>query len=302
MFRHLPPLKALRAFEATARYLSFTRAADELHVTQAAISHQVKVLEGDLSVRLFRRLTRRIELTQEGKTLLPVVREAFDRVSQTARALRTDADNWRLSVSVTPTFGTKWLAHQHFGRFCRQHPDIDLHLHHSNELVEFSRDDVDMTVRWGRGNWPELHADFLMHADLSPVCSPILIDGPHPIKEPEDLKHHTLLHERDYEQWVQWLAAARVKDVNPRRGPITDDPSTCLLATIEGQGVKVDRPTLIAEEIAAGRLVRPFELSIERDLAYYIVYPPHALSKPKVRAFRDFLLAEDQAKDQGARF
>jgi LysR family transcriptional regulator, glycine cleavage system transcriptional activator len=165
MARRLPPLNSLRAFEAGARHLSFTRAADELHVTQAAVSHQVKALEDHLGVRLFRRLTRRLALTEEGRALLPAVSEAFDRIAEAAERIGRDAGRSRtLTVSVTPSFGARWLVHR-LGRFWREHPGIELRLHHSIQLVDFDRDDVDMAVRWGRGGWSGLAAEFLIDID-----------------------------------------------------------------------------------------------------------------------------------------
>lgn len=295
MVRRLPPLNALRAFEAGARHLSFTRAADELHVTQAAVSHQVKALEEYLGVALFRRMTRRLALTEAGRVLLPVVGDAFERIADTAERLRDDAEERGLTVSLTPSFGARWLG-QRLGRFWAQHPDIDLKLHHSRRLADFRREEVDMAVRWGCGEWPGLAAEFLMRAGFTPVCSPVLLEGPHPLRRPADLVHHTLLHEEDYEDWAQWLMVAKVEGVDARRGPVIDDPSMLDRATLEGQGVALGRTALIGEHLAAGRLVRPFSLDLETDYAYYLVYPPQALVRPRVKAFRDFVLAEAEAE------
>lgn len=295
MARRLPPLNALRAFEAGARHLSFTRASDELHVTQAAVSHQVKALEEYLGVALFRRLTRRLVLTEAGRALLPVVGDAFDRIADTAERLQGDDEERGLTVSLTPSFGARWLG-QRLGRFWARHPDIDLKLHHSSRLADFRRDEVDMAVRWGCGDWSGLEAEFLMRAGFTPVCSPALLEGPHPLQQPADLAHHTLLHEEDYEDWAQWLLVAKVEGVDARRGPVIDDPSTLDRATLEGQGVALGRTALIREHLAAGRLVRPFSLDLETDYAYYLVYPQQALVRPKVKAFRDFILAEAEAE------
>lgn len=295
MDRRLPPLNALRAFEAGARHLSFTRAAEELHVTQAAVSHQVKALEEYLGVALFRRLTRRLVLTEAGRALLPVVGDAFDRIADTAGRLKDDDEERGLTVSLTPSFGARWLG-QRLGRFWAQHPDIDLKLHHSKRLADFRREDVDMAVRWGCGDWPGLEAEFLMRAGFTPVCSPALLEGPHPLRQPADLVHHTLLHEEDYEDWAQWLLAARVEGVDVRRGPVLDEPTMLDRATLEGQGVALGRTGLIREHLAAGRLVRPFSLDLESDYAYYLVCPQQALVRPRIKAFRDFILAEAEAE------
>ena len=300
--RRLPPLNSLRAFEAGARHLSFTRAAEELHVTQAAVSHQVRALEEHLGVRLFRRLTRRLVLTEEGRALLPAVSEAFDRIAEAAERVGRDAGRARtLTVSVTPSLGARWLVHR-LGRFWREHPDIDLRLHHSIQLVDFGRDDVDMAVRWGRGGWPGVEAEFLMPAGVTPVCSPALLAGPNPLRAPADLRHHTLLHDGGYEGWLEWLTAAGVTDVDARRGPIIDDTGVVIQLALAGEGVALGPTVLVAEDLAAGRLVRPFDLRLESDIAYHLVYPSRALNRPKVKAFRDFLLAEaarDRAEGDG---
>jgi LysR family glycine cleavage system transcriptional activator len=298
MARRLPPLNALRAFEAGARHLSFTKAARELHVTQAAVSHQVKTLEEDLGVRLFRRFTRRLALTEEGRALQRVAGEALESLAEAAEALRAGASRQTLTVSLTPTFGSKWLARR-LGRFWGERPDIDLRLHHSNQLVDFARDEVDVAVRWGRGAWPGLEAVYLMRAGLSPVCSPALLDGPHPLREPADLRHHTLLHERDYEEWTQWLTMAGVHDIDPRRGQVLDDPNVLHQATIHGQGLALASDAMVAEDVAAGRLVTPFDLDLESDCAYYVVAPRGSFERPVVKAFRDFLLDEAAAEPAG---
>lgn len=291
MTRRLPPLNALRAFEAGARHLSFTKAAEELHVTQAAVSHQVKALEEDLGVSLFRRMTRKLALTEEGRALMGVAGEALDAIAEAAESLRNQGDKRSLTVSLTPTFGTKWLA-QRLGRFWSAYPEIDLRLQHSIQLVDFVRDDVDAAVRWGGGVWPGVEAVYLMRAGLTPVCAPALLQGPHPLCEAADLRHHTLLHELDYIEWAQWLALAGAHDVDSRRGPVIDDPSVLHQAVLDGQGVALGEVNLIRADLAAGRLAIPFDVDLNRDNAYYLVAPPRNFERPHVQAFRDFLLAE----------
>ena len=291
MPRRLPPLKALRAFESAARFMSFTRAADDLSVTQTAVSHQVRALEEWFGVSLFRRGGRKLALTESGKLLYPAAAEAFDRIAEAAERASGPDGNRTLTVSLTPSFGTRWLV-QRLGRFWARHPEIDLKLHHTIHLVDLRREEADVAVRWGRGSWPGLEAEFLIRAGFTPVCSPALLSGPHPLRRPADLRNHTLLHEEDYEDWTQWLTAAGVDGVDPRRGPVIDDPSVLDRATLDGQGVALGRTDLIAEHLAAGRLVRPFDLDLDTDYAYYVVYPPKSLERPKVKAFRDFVLAE----------
>ena len=295
MARRLPPLHTLRAFEAAARHLSFTRAAQDLNVTQAAVSHQIKALETFFGVKLFRRFTRRLVLTEQGKLLLPVVTDILDRLAAVTERIADPAADRLLTVSVTPSFGGKWLVRR-LGRFRQQHPDIDLRLHNSLEPADFAREDVDIAVRWGRGNWSGLEVEFLKGEVVAPVCSPALREGPDPLRTPEDLKHHTLLHDYDYDDWTKWLRAVGVTDVDPRRGPIMDETNVVIQAALEGQGVALGDLSLLAEDLRAGRLVRPFDISLETDYGYYIVYPRGALETPKVRAFRDFLLAEAAAE------
>ncbi|MEX0759283.1 MAG: LysR family transcriptional regulator, partial [Tistlia sp.] len=205
--RRLPPLNALRAFEAGARHLSFTKAAEELSVTQTAVSHQVRLLEEHLQARLFRRLTRKIELTAEGRRLLPGLSEGFDRLAEAVAAVEQRGEERCLTVSVTPSFGSKWLVGR-LPRFWRSHADIDLRLHHTMDLVQFGRDEVDMAVRYGNGNWPGLTAECLLSVDLVPVCSPLLLERGPRLETPADLAGHVLLHEDDYEEWSQWLTIA----------------------------------------------------------------------------------------------
>ena len=298
MARRLPPLNALRAFEAGARHLSFTKAGEELHVTQAAVSHSVKLLEEDLGVSLFRRMTRKLALTEEGRALMRVAGEALDAIAGEAARLRDAPGGRTLSLSLIPTFGVKWLA-QRLGRFWALHPDIDLRLHHSIHLVDFARDEVDAAVRWGGGAWPGVEAVYLMRAGLVPVCSPALCKGPPALNVPDDLRHHTLLHVRDYVDWAQWLAVAGAREVEARRGPIIDDPSVLHQAAIDGQGVALESESIVRADLEAGRLVKPFDVDLDRDNAYYLVAPPRHFERPNVQAFRDFLLAELAAETGG---
>jgi LysR family glycine cleavage system transcriptional activator len=296
MARRLPPLNALRAFEAAARHLSFTRAAGELNVTQAAISHQVKALESGLGVRLFLRLTRRLALTEDGAALFAAVGDAFERITTTADRLRAGGGTGRLTVSLGSYFSAAWLSPR-IGRFWRRYPNIQLHLHHTMESADFRQSEIDLAVDWGWGGaqWPGLEAELFMRVRATPVCSPRLLDGPHPLRRPSDLRHHTLLHEADHMAWEQWLTAAGATDVDAETGPMIDDHNVLVHAAMEGQGVALAQASFIAGDIAAGRLARPFALAVDIDAAYYIVRPPGALDRPKVRAFRDWLVEEAAA-------
>ncbi len=291
MARRLPPLNALRAFEAAGRHLSFTRAAAELHVTHAAISHQVRALEQRLGVPLFHRMTRAVKLTDAGRTLLPAMTEALDGMAEAVRRLGANDREGSLTVSLTPAFAARWLVPR-LGRFQTAHPEIDVRLAPSYQLVDFARDEVDLAVRYGHGRWPGVKAERLLALDFTPVCSPAFLQGPVPLRTPADLKHHTLLHEDLGEGWRRWLVAAGVAGIDPTRGPKFGDENLMLQAAIQGQGVAVSESALVAADIAAGRLVRPFDIAIPSAAGYYVVHPPAALERRKVKVFRDWLFAE----------
>jgi LysR family glycine cleavage system transcriptional activator len=298
MTRPLPSLTALRAFEAAGRHLSFKRAAEELRVSQSAISHQVRALEGHLGLRLFERLTRRLRLTPEGGALFTVVNSALDELSRGVESLRRGPTTSSLTLSLTYPIGAKWLA-PHLGSFVRRFPDVDVRLHYSQALVDFAREGCDLAIRWGLGGWRNLEVERLLPADLVPVCSPERLAAIRPGANPEDLQGQVLLHEDGYEDWCRWFEAAGLDPADARRGPIIEDPLTLIQAAVAGDGVTLSRLPLVLDELAAGRLVRLFGLSIERDHAYWLVYPAQALERPLVGALRDHLLAaaaEDNRK------
>jgi LysR family glycine cleavage system transcriptional activator len=298
--RRLPPLNALRAFEAAARHLSFTRAAAELNVTQTAISHQIRALEERLGVRLFRRLPRGLLLTEEAQRYLPPVRDAFDQIALATERLTAAGASATLTVSVLPSFAGKWLVPR-LGRFRVAHPDLDLRISASSDLVDFARDDVDVGIRMGRGDYPGLRVDRLFGEALVPVCSPALLQGEHSLRRPEDLRHHLLLHDDDYSGWELWLALVGVAGVDARRGPLFTDSAMVVQAAAEGQGVALARRQLAAGDLAAGRLIQPFEVTIPHDLAYFLVCPAATAGQPKIAAFRDWLLAEAAREDESPR-
>jgi LysR family glycine cleavage system transcriptional activator len=262
-----------------------------LHVTQAAVSHQVKALEDHLGYALFKRMTRKLGLTEEGRVLFPVVSEAFMRIAETADDLRSGGDCHTLTVSVTPAFGAKWLVYR-LPKFWQKHPEIDLRVHHSIQCADLRYDDVDIAIRFGAGKWEGAETEFMLRVDYTPMCSPALLEGPHPLKCPDDLRHHTLLHEDDYDGWTQWLAVAGASDVNPRRGPVIDDWTVLTQTAVDGGGVALGKPSMLARDLAEGRLVAPFDITMLTDLGYHLVYLPGALDRDKIRVFRDFVMEE----------
>ena len=291
MKRRLPPLNALRTFEAAASHLNFTHAADELAVTPTAVSHQIRQLEDWFGTALFVRGRRRMQLTEAGAHLYPAMAETLDRIAEVACRIRDARDRTTLTVSVTPTFGSRWLAAR-LGGFWQEYPDIDLRLHHSHSLVDFSRDDVDLAVRWGMGNWANTRVEKLMDGVTVPMCSPALLGGDHPLKTLNDLKYHVLLHDADHHEWIEWLKAAGVDDVDGQRGPVLDDPNTMVKAAIAGHGVLLGTTSMMSAELENGQLVRPFGDTSGIEPAYYLVYKQDATRQFKVQAFREFILSE----------
>ncbi len=295
MARRLPPLNAIRAFEAAARHLSFTKAAQELFVTQAAISHQIKGLEESLGVQLFRRFNRRLMLTDAGQAYLPPLRTAFDQIAGATDRLHAADETGSLKLSVLPSFAAKWLLPR-LSCFRAEHPEIDVLVSATGELADFGRDGVDIAIRYGRGDYPGLTVEHLMDDVVFPVCSPKLLETGPPLREPADLKHHTLLHDpttaKESKDWDSWLKIAGVTGVDTSRGPGFTDASLVIQAAVEGQGVALGRSALTAIDLDAGRLVQPFGPSVPSQFRYFVVFPPSGAERPKVAAFRDWLFAE----------
>jgi len=297
MARKLPPLNPLRAFEASARTLSFTKAADELFVTQAAISHQIKMLEDVIGVQLFKRLNRALMLTEEGMIFLPFVRDALDTLAAGMDKLRRQETAGALTVSVMPSFASAWLVPR-LTNFKQAHPDIDLRISANFELVDFNRDDVDVALRWGKGEYPGLKSERFMTEDIFPVCSPkLLTDGPNPIKVPDDLKYHSLIHDEMKTDWRMWLLTAKVKGIDLDKGLSFNQSNLVLQAAIAGQGVALGRSSMTHDALASGQLVKPFNLILPGDLAFYIVAPAASFDKPKVKAFREWVIGEVENDD-----
>lgn len=292
MSSRLPNLNGLRAFEAAARHLSFTRAAAELAVTQTAVSHQIRRLEEQLGLSLFLRGRGGLRLSAVGEHYLPAVRAAFDGLREATDALTGQSAVGPLTVSTIASFATKWLV-PHLSRFQAVHPDIDIRISTSNSFVDFQRDEVDCAIRYGHGRWPGVEAVRLMAEDMFPVCSPALLRGEPPLREPQDLGRHSLLHTTTLpDDWRLWLTAVGVEDVDPDRGPAFDIIMMTLQAAIEGMGVALGRTLLVEADLNAGRLVAPFDVSIPTEMAYYLVAPPGHMDWPRLGAFRDWLLVE----------
>ena len=306
----IPPLHALRAFEAAARHLSFKHAAAELHVTAGAVSHQVKLLESILGVPLFRRLTRALELTSEGHRLLPKLSEGLASIQAAVDAVRHHDMPCALSVLAPPNFAARWLIPR-LNTFTTAHPDLALQLASRQSMIDGrengdmvqrtndARDDAPVvSIRFGTGHYPGAQVDEIFAAEYVPVCSPRLLEGAHPLRKPSDLGAHTLLHDDTVldgnarPSWGAWLAGAGVKGVDPERGPRFTDASLAIEAAIEGMGVALAVKPLIAAEIRSGRLAVPFDIAAPASYSYFLVSPEAVSDRPPVAAFREWLLAE----------
>jgi LysR family glycine cleavage system transcriptional activator len=290
MLRRLPPLNALKTFEAAARSESFTRAAEELSVTQAAVSQQIKTLETTLGIKLFIRERQRLAMTEASRDYLVVVRDALDRIAIGTDRLVQRQTSGVLTVSASPDFAAKWLVHR-LGRFAEAHPDIDLRVSATVHHVDFAREDVDLAVRHGDGHWAGLDAVRLCTEQLFPVCSPKLVSGRNRITRASDLLKFPLLRLDDWKTWSRWFDAAGV-NAPLTQGPVLNRASMLIDAAIDGQGVALARTALAAWDLISRRLVRPIDVSLRMSNTYWIVCPKATSAVPKVATFRDWLSAE----------
>jgi LysR family glycine cleavage system transcriptional activator len=306
MGTRLPPLNALKAFEAAARHASFRQAARELNVSPAAISHQIRNLEAHLGVQLFERQSRGLALTEGGRAALPLLRDGFGRLAEAVRHLRARDRPAALSISAPPSFAAKWLAPR-LGRFAAAHPGLDIRLAASPELIDAAAEAADgashaadLAIRFGDGDYPGRRIDKLLAVTALPLCSPRLLAGRRPLRRPEDLRHHALLHDdTDYAErpaWGAWLAAAGLAGIDAARGLRFNQAALALEAAIEGEGVALTLEPLARADVAAGRLVAPFSLTLPLRNAYYLVSTESAAAQPACAALRRWLLAEAAAE------
>lgn len=296
MARKLPPLNALPSFEAAARHLSFSRAAEELNVTHGAVSRAVKNLEDQLGVMLFERATRSVQLTAVGEPYARAVRNVLNQLAVVTASATVRYSNTTLNVSTSDGFAGRWLVPRLY-RFHRAHGDIDVRVSTTGKLTNFRGDGIDIAVRYGSGTYPGLTSEFLADEVVFPVCSPKLLQGAHPLRKPEDLRHHTLIHDGYPIDWTTWLASAGVEGVDPHTGLTFDSASFAVESAVQGEGVVLGRTMLVAADLAAGRLVRPFEHALKSVSSFYIVYLPDAIRQRKVKTFRDWLFSEIHPRD-----
>ena len=291
MNMQLPPLAAIRVFEAAARHSSFTKAAAELGMTQAAVSYQIKLLEERVGAPLFLRKPRQVVLTDAGSRLAPAVTDAFNILSEAYATARAGSGG-TLCISTLLTFASNWLA-RHIGSFQLRHPAIAVRLDTSNHLVDFAREEVDVGIRSGDGNWPGLVTHLLFRAQYAPMLSPMLADSIGGVKEPADLLKLRILDPSDV-WWQRWFTLAGVPTDSLEGRPDTSMGSQAYEANaaMAGQGVAILTRTFFTAELAEGRLIQPFDLLGDDRDAYWLVYPEARRNVPKIRAFRDWLLSE----------
>jgi LysR family glycine cleavage system transcriptional activator len=289
-------LTAVRAFEAAARHLSFTRAASELHVTQSAVSHQIRTLEAWLGFPLFRRANREVQLTEEGLAYLPAVRASLNKLRAATESLLHREFEGLLSISTAESFATHWLIPR-LPQLLESHPELDVRLTTQNPADEFGNESeefeppwIDVVIRYGRGNWLGLQTIKLFDEEIFPVCAPALLTGQHPLSDPANLRFHTLLHDEMQMQWRTWLLAAGHEDVDATRGPRFSHSHMVVTAALLGAGVALGRGALVAAHLESGRLVRPFGQAMPAEYSYYLLLRDAAAAQSKVQTFKNWLL------------
>ena len=292
MSKRLPPLNALRVFDSAARHLSFTKAAEELFVTQAAVSHQIKTLEEFLGLKLFRRRNRSLLLTEEGQSYYLDIKEIFSSINEATRKLLARSAIGALTVSLSPSFAIQWLVPRLSG-FNQAYPGIDVRIQAVDREEDKLADDVDVAIFYGRGNWTGLRTDRLYAEYLIPVCAPSLLTGEKPLKTPSDLIYHTLLHDTSRRDWQAYVRQLEIQNqINVQQGPIFSHSSMVIQAAVHGQGVALVNNVMARSEIESGRLVRPFQDVLVSKNAFYLVCQDSQAELGKIAAFRQWILSQ----------
>jgi LysR family glycine cleavage system transcriptional activator len=297
--RYLPGTGSLKVFEAAGRHLNFTRAAQELNVTPAAVSHQIKEFEDQLGQRLIERTSRSMRLTKAGQLLHGAVGEALAGLNRALMQMDRSRNTARLKVSASTSVAAKWLVPR-LDDYMELSPGAEIQLDVSNLVRDFDRDGIDVAIRFGNGNYPGLRADRLFENTIFPVCSPALLKRKKPLKHPRDLLQHRLIHVEwsgqgvTWPNWRMWMLAAGVSDFNETGGLYLDNSGLALQAAVEGQGVALGDSSLVSDDLEAGRLVQPFALTIKGppQFAYYIISPLETEDEPLIKSFREWILAE----------
>jgi LysR family transcriptional regulator, glycine cleavage system transcriptional activator len=299
MIELFPGLRSLRAFDAAALHLNFSRAASDMAVTPAAISHQIKELESQLGVPLFTRTSRSMRLTREGEILYTAAHESLEVLSRALMRIKRLENRQQVRVSVSPSLAAKWLVPR-LDRFLALQPGADVRVDVSHAVVDFDREDIDVAIRFGEGKYPGLRSHLLFQDTVFPVCSPRIITREKPLKTPRDLLKHTLIH-LDWEaqgsqwpNWKMWMKASGISEFDDRTGLHFGQTAFAVQAAIDGLGVALGDSNLVADDLAAGRLVKPFDLSLRapKQFAYYLITRLDAADAPMVNAFREWCIDE----------
>jgi len=292
----LPPLNALRAFEASARQLSFTKAAEELFVTQAAISHQIKSLEEHLGIKLFMRKNRALLLSEEGQAYYLDIKDIFTTLHEATEKLLARGAKGAITVSMQPSFAIQWLVPR-LNAFNKLHSEIDVRIKAVDQADNSLTEDVDVAIYYGRGRWRDVHAEKLHTEYLMPVCSPLLLQGKKPLNTVGDLANHTLLHDTSRRDWKRWFKEVSVKGANVNHGAIFSHSSMVLQAAIYGQGIALVNSVLAKPDIDAGRLIVPFEHVLISKNSFYIVCREEQIDLGKIASFREWVLDTVSAEE-----
>ncbi len=299
MINRLPPIAALRAFEASSRHLSFTKAAEELFISQSAVSHQIRHIEDLWDFKLFERQGRRLIITKEGQLIVPVVREFLENMNRVLNEITNSESRTSIRVSLVQSLAVKWLVPK-LGRFNELYPDISIWISTSDDIVNFTTNEVDIAIRLGYGDWPGLHIDPLLHEYVFPVCSPEFFKRITPPEHPADLVHYPLLYRHSFDicpRWRDWFRDAGITVKSLPTGSRFPDTSMCIQAAIDNQGIALARSAHVDEDLKANRLIKLFNVYSESPVSYYLVCPHKVVSQPRIAAFRKWLLAE-AAKSQ----
>ena len=297
MSRRLPPLNSLRVFEAAARHLSFTRAAEELFVTQAAVSHQIKALEEFLGLKLFRRRNRSLLLTEEGQSYFLDIKEIFSSLSEATDKVLERSAKGALTISLPPSFAIQWLVPR-LSDFNNQEPDIDVRIKAVDMDEGSLTEDVDVAIYYGRGNWPGLRVDLLYQEQLLPLCSPQVLLNEKPLATIDDLRFHTLLHDTSRKDWKQFVKQFDLQGMNVNHGPIFSHSTMVLQAAAHGQGIALGNNVLAQPELDAGRLVAPFEELLISKNAFYLVCSEKQADTGRIATFREWILSKARSEQE----
>jgi LysR family glycine cleavage system transcriptional activator len=296
----LPPMAALRALETAARHLSYTKAAEELHITQSAVSHQIHHAEETWGLQLFERRGRRLVLTANGQALVPIVRDFLERISSTVQDLKAEERRYSLRISLLQSFALKWLVPR-LGDFNQLHPDIEIWLSTTDELVDLAGGAADMAIRLGLGNWPNQHSVPLLREYVFPVCSPEFLQISGMPEKPADLLHYPLLRRYSNDitpRWRDWFRTAGVQVKRMPMGTKLPDTSMAIQAALDDQGIALARSAHVSDDLAAGRLVKLFNIYCESNVAYYVVCQLGREHEPSIQAFREWLLEKAQTAQE----